>query len=217
MTQQSMWRAPLIRRTALAVAGVALALVMGGCDNNKAQLEAMKQENLELRSQKEQAEAQARDAQSQVSSLQAQNSMLQQQSMSKSTGDGGGGGGGSRQSREGRDQVIEIAGDVLFGSGSATLKPEARTELNKIAKDLTGRYNQYNIRVEGHTDSDPIRKSKWKTNEALSEARARAVADYLSTRGVSAGRMSVVGMGASKPKGTKKDSRRVDIVILGAG
>lgn len=201
---------PLLRRAAILSAGVAFALALGGCDNNKQRITALESENAELRQQKEQAEASARDAQMQAD-------QLRNQQASRMPADGGGSGGGSTTTRQGRDVVIDIAGDVLFGSGSATLKPEARTELNKIAGQLNGKYSQYNVRVEGHTDSDPIRKSKWKTNEALSEARARAVADYLSTRGVSAGRMSVIGKGSSVPKKTKKESRRVDIVILGAG
>lgn len=202
----------VLRRAAIAVAGVALVMGMTGCDNNKERITVLENENRDLREKAAQSDAAARDAQSQLMALQTSRA---QQPMG--TGDTGGGGGPKPGKKSGGDQVIEIAGDVLFGSGSATLKQDAKSELNKIASQLNGKYAQYNIRVEGHTDSDPIKKSKWKTNEALSEARARAVADYLSSRGVSAGRLSSVGMGSSKPKGSKKDSRRVDIVILGAG
>lgn len=210
-----MWKnRSVLRRAAIAVAGVALVMGMTGCDNNKERITVLENENRDLREKVAQSDAAAQDARSQLMAMQTR----QAQAPVMTEGGGGGGGvgkGGGK--RSGGDQVIEIAGDVLFGSGSATLKPEARSELNKIASQLNGKYAQYNIRVEGHTDSDPIKKSKWKTNEALSEARARAVADYLSSRGVSAGRLSSVGMGSSKPKGSKKDSRRVDIVIVGAG
>lgn len=207
----------LLRRAAIAVAGVALVMGMTGCDDNKGRITILENENRDLREKAAQSDAAARDAQSQLMAMQTK--AAQTPAMTEGGGGGGGGKGGGRGGgrTSGGDQVIEIAGDVLFGSGSATLKPEAKSELNKIASQLNGKYAQYNIRVEGHTDSDPIKKSKWKTNEALSEARARAVADYLSSRGVSAGRLSSVGMGSSKPKGSKKESRRVDIVILGAG
>ena len=111
--------------------------------------------------------------------------------------------------------VAEVAGDVLFASGQATLKADAKKKLDSIARELNGRYSGNDIRIEGHTDSDPIRKSKWGSNEALSKARAEAVREYLQSKGVSGGRMSTVGKGSSEPKGTKAASRRVDIIILG--
>jgi chemotaxis protein MotB len=73
------------------------------------------------------------------------------------------------------------------------------------------------VRVEGYTDSDPLvkTKAKWGSNEGLSEARAESVRAYLISKGISSGRVSAVGMGAAKPKATKKDSRRVEIVVVG--
>ena len=114
-----------------------------------------------------------------------------------------------------RDVVITVAGDVLFASGQVTLKPEAKRELDKVARDLESRYSSNRIRVEGYTDSDPIRKSRFASNEALSQARAEAVEQYLISRGVSPSRISAVGMGSAKPKATKAASRRVEIVIMG--
>jgi outer membrane protein OmpA-like peptidoglycan-associated protein len=114
-----------------------------------------------------------------------------------------------------RDVVITVAGDVLFASGQVTLKPEAKRELDQVARELENRYASNRIRVEGYTDSDPIRKSRFASNEALSQARAEAVEQYLISRGVSAGRISAVGMGSAKPKSTKAASRRVEIVIMG--
>ena len=114
-----------------------------------------------------------------------------------------------------RDVVIEVAGDVLFASGQVALRKEGKDELDKIAKSLNSKYSSNRVRIEGHTDSDPIKKSKWPSNEALSQARADEVKKYLSSKGVSSDRIATVGMGATKPKATKVASRRVDIVVVG--
>jgi outer membrane protein OmpA-like peptidoglycan-associated protein len=113
-------------------------------------------------------------------------------------------------------ETYEIAGNVLFDSGQASIKTSARRELDNVARQIQSRYGGANIRIEGHTDSDPIRKSKWGSNEALSEARAEAVMNYLSTKGISRSRMQAVGMGSSEPKSTKAASRRVAIKVLGS-
>ena len=72
------------------------------------------------------------------------------------------------------------------------------------------------IRVEGHTDADPIRVSKWKSNQELSEARANAVRQYLAQKGVDANSLSIRGFGADKPKSQtdKALNRRVEIVVI---
>jgi chemotaxis protein MotB len=111
------------------------------------------------------------------------------------------------------NMVATIAGNVLFDSGKATLKDSARKELDKVAREMRARYKNASVRVEGHTDTDPIRQSKWKNNDELSQARADAVMRYLSSKGVDTNRISSMGFGSSKPKGTKAASRRVEIVV----
>ncbi|MBZ0171224.1 MAG: OmpA family protein, partial [Phycisphaerales bacterium] len=73
----------------------------------------------------------------------------------------------------------------------------------------------HEIRIEGYTDTDPIRKSKWASNEHLSFERANAVEKYLISRGVDTKRMYAAAFGPDRPKGSKQDSRRVEIVVLG--
>ncbi|MBC7771492.1 MAG: OmpA family protein [Pyrinomonadaceae bacterium] len=113
-----------------------------------------------------------------------------------------------------RDVVIEVAGDVLFASGQVTLGASGKKELDKVATTIKNKYSGHDIRIEGYTDTDPIRKAKFSSNEALSKARAEAVENYLSSKGVN-NSMSTVGRGAAKPRATKAASRRVEIVILG--
>jgi chemotaxis protein MotB len=125
-----------------------------------------------------------------------------------------GGAGAMGGMRAGGDVVLTVAGDVLFPSGQVTLKAEGRRELDRIARMLMSQYASNTIRVEGYTDSDPIRKSGWKTNERLSAERAMAVEAYLVARGVDADRIYSAAMGAARPKSSKQESRRVEIVIL---
>ena len=113
--------------------------------------------------------------------------------------------------------VVEVAGDVLYASGKADLKSSSKQTLDQIARTILQRYPSNEIRIAGHTDNDPIRKSGWKTNERLAAERALSVEEYLATRGIDKDRMHVASYGPARPKGSKKDSRRVEIVILAAG
>lgn len=113
------------------------------------------------------------------------------------------------------DVTVNISSDVLFDSGKATLRTAAKKTLDQVAEALNGQYAGKSLRVEGHTDSDPIRLSKWKSNEELSEARAKSVRDYLVSKGVAASRITTAGMGADKPRGDiKSRNRRVEIVVV---
>tara|TARA_R110002072_G_scaffold42064_20_gene118634 strand:+ start:59186 stop:59860 length:675 start_codon:yes stop_codon:yes gene_type:complete len=119
--------------------------------------------------------------------------------------------------RAGGEIVVNIAGDVLFNSGSSDLRTDAKASLNEVVGVLKSSYANNEIRVEGYTDSDKLvkTKAKWGTNENLSSARALAVETYLVGKGIDNNRIYSAAFGPSKPKGTKKDSRRVEIVILG--
>jgi chemotaxis protein MotB len=110
--------------------------------------------------------------------------------------------------------IVAVAGDVLFDSGKVALKSSAKKTLDQIVQVLNDRYSGRMIRIAGHTDSDPIKKSQWKTNERLSAERAMAVEAYLAKKGVDGDRMYSAAFGPSQPKGNKKSSRRVEIVVL---
>lgn len=218
MAQRSLFRVGL---AVLMAAGLG---ALGACSSDTpSEADLAKQEAAELRERNAALEQETRTQASQIADLQSQLASARTQAPAGGTGGGwdtprSGGGGGSSDNfdRDSRGRMVaEIAGDVLFASGQATLKAESKKKLDSIARELNGRYAGNDIRIEGHTDSDPIRKSRWASNEALSKARADAVREYLQSRGVSSGRMSTVGKGSSEPKSTKAASRRVDIVILG--
>lgn len=214
-----------------SVVGVCAALalcgsLLGGCADSAEQRAALlEQENRDLRDENSRLEQEAREAANRAAMLDEQNASLNQQLAdarsqpaggSYPTGDTGFEGieGVSSQRLAGGAVVVDVAGDVLFDSGRVTLKTEAKRSLDRVAQVINSQYGTQTIRIEGHTDSDPIRKSQWKTNERLGAERALAVEEYLASKGVSNNRMYVASFGPSVPKGSKKDSRRVEIVIL---
>ncbi len=117
---------------------------------------------------------------------------------------------------------ITVGSDILFGPGRATLTDAGKRALGGIARDLTSTYASRTIRVYGHTDSDPIKKTKnkWQDNLDLSANRAMAVTRYLIDRGVDAARIETVGMGASRPiagnssASGKAKNRRVELYAV---
>jgi chemotaxis protein MotB len=119
-----------------------------------------------------------------------------------------------------RGAKTSIGSDVLFSSGKAALKSSGKTALSKVARDLKGNYARLPIRVYGFTDSDPIRKSKWKDNLDLSANRSMAVTRYLISKGVDDDRIETIAMGAThfltsnKTRAGKSKNRRVEIFVI---
>jgi flagellar motor protein MotB len=110
--------------------------------------------------------------------------------------------------------TVSVPGDVLFAPGDATVRPQAKSTLDKLALSLEKDYAGKHVRIDGHTDSDPIHYSKWKSNLQLSQARAVAVKEYLVKRGVNPAIITTHGYGAERPKGhNKAENRRVEIVV----
>ena len=116
---------------------------------------------------------------------------------------------------------IVLSSDVSFKAGRTDLSPKAELALRKVAGVLKSTPGVEHLRVEGHTDSDPIVNSGWPSNEALSLARASKVQKFLIHQGISGERLTVSGFGASRPiapNKTAKDkatNRRVEIVVGG--
>jgi len=109
--------------------------------------------------------------------------------------------------------TVSVSSDVLFAPGKTALKSAAQHSLDEVAGVLNRSYGDYLIRVEGHTDKDPIRKSGFKTNYHLGFERAYAVREYLVGKGVAAERISLSSYGPDQPQATKDASRRVEIVV----
>lgn len=123
--------------------------------------------------------------------------------------------------REGGGATLVIASDITFNPGQADLNKKAEATLGKVVRTLKETKGVGKIRVEGHTDSDPIRKSGYRSNEDLSLARANSVHNFLIAQGIDETIVEVAGYGDEKPAASndtpagKAKNRRVEIVLVG--
>jgi chemotaxis protein MotB len=121
--------------------------------------------------------------------------------------------------------TVTLENSLLFDSGKATLKKTTSAELDHIYSVLRQKYAGKHVDVVGHTDSDPIRKTKdkWKDNLELSAQRAISVTRYLIQKGIGEDGIRAVGCGESRPVASnassagKAKNRRVEIVVYVRG
>jgi chemotaxis protein MotB len=113
--------------------------------------------------------------------------------------------------------VLRLPEGVVFDTGDARVKDGSVETLKLIAPELRDR--DVDIRVEGHTDDQPVRSGRYRSNWELSTARATNVMLVLVGEGLSPQRVSVSGYGEFRPIATnssddgRKQNRRVDLVI----
>jgi len=104
--------------------------------------------------------------------------------------------------------------DALFDFDSSKLRPESVNILDK-AVDWLNEFPTVTGVIEGHTDS--VGTDAY--NQGLSERRAKAVYDYLVSKGIDASRLSWKGFGESKPVATNETAegrqlnRRIVLVL----
>ena len=120
---------------------------------------------------------------------------------------------------EARGLVVSFKQAALFPSGEDTVTPEALGSLEKVARAIARVPNP--VRLEGHTDSVPIRTARFRSNWELSAARAIAVLELLAgSFEVERRRLSIGGYADSAPEADNETeagrarNRRVDVVIL---
>ncbi len=89
---------------------------------------------------------------------------------------------------------VATSGIIQFEWASATLDRASKPTLDKLA-DVARACPRSKIEIEGHTDAEGTPER----NKALSERRAKSVADYLAKAGVGADRLSAVGYGETQP------------------
>lgn len=118
-----------------------------------------------------------------------------------------------------------LQSEVLFPGGSATLKPEAAPELDRIAGAIADLAKQipadlpWVLRVDGHTDARPINTAQFPSNWALSAARAIAVVQYLAGKGIAPQHLLAGAFGEFQPldAGTTEDAyarnRRIELKL----
>ena len=209
----------------LLLIGLVSIFLLTGCTNWKKRYDALNVEHQNLKGlfefeRSEKGRLAGRISQDQLTIQELQRQIAERQSAAKATG------------FEGYDVefdpsagtiTVTLPNAILFDSGRATLKKATSTELNHIRSVLRQKYSNKQIDVVGHTDSDPIKKSKWKDNLELSSQRALTVVRYLIERGIDEKRIRAVGCGAAIPIASnatasgKARNRRVEIVVYMRG
>ena len=115
--------------------------------------------------------------------------------------------------------------EVLFEKGKADLNPEGQAEMQKLADALKQLEREippdiaWVLRVDGHTDADPILSTQFKSNWELSAARAIAVVNFLIAQGVSPQHLVAAGFGEFQPidpgstEEAKSRNRRIELKL----
>jgi chemotaxis protein MotB len=133
-----------------------------------------------------------------------------------------GGGAAVRDTIDG--PVIQLPGEILFGSGFAVINKNGKSALKKVAEHLRSNPSSL-VRIDGHTDADPVKKAKylWDSNHHLSSGRALSVFNYLVKKeNIDKRRIHIAGYGPNRPiasnknKVGKRQNRRVELLILSA-
>jgi outer membrane protein OmpA-like peptidoglycan-associated protein len=120
------------------------------------------------------------------------------------------------ETRETARGLIVNLSDVLFDTGSATLKPGAREKLARVSGILLA-HPELKVQVEGHTDS--VGDEDY--NQRLSENRADSVRSYLVAQGIASGAVTTKGFGKGQPIASndtaagRQQNRRVELVVAG--
>jgi chemotaxis protein MotB len=115
--------------------------------------------------------------------------------------------------------VISLKDLGFFNSGQAVLLPGTSGKIRRIATVLA--QHGLDLRVEGHSDDQPIHTAQFRSNWELSTARAMAVLMLLvDDSGIDPRRVSVAGYGQYRPVADnatpegRQQNRRVDIVVV---
>ena len=112
--------------------------------------------------------------------------------------------------------VYGIIDEVLFNSGSSTMRNDAANTLVQVCKSINEQYSNSHVRIYGYTDSIGTKEA----NQQLSVERALAVRAFLNQNcNMDTSKISVVGAGESKPVADnshasgREQNRRVRIVV----
>ena len=120
------------------------------------------------------------------------------------------------ETRESARGLIVNLSDVLFDTGSATLKPGTREKLARVAEILLS-HPDLKLQIEGHTDS--VGEAVY--NQRLSENRADSVRAYLVAQGIASPAVATAGFGQTQPVASndtptgRQQNRRVELVVAG--
>ncbi len=117
--------------------------------------------------------------------------------------------------RDGDNITLDMPEAITFGFDSYALRSNSYSVLNRVA-DTLKEFDQTIVEVAGHTDS--VGSASY--NQKLSEQRAQAVGNYLTSRGINGQRLIITGAGANHPVASnstdagRAENRRVEITIV---
>ncbi|HYL11173.1 MAG TPA: OmpA family protein [Candidatus Acidoferrales bacterium] len=166
------------------------------------------QEKAEALAQRQAAEAEAEKARQAAARAESEKAELRAQLLNQLNS--------ILQTRDSARGLIVNMSDVLFDTGSYTLRPGAREKLAKISGIVLA-HPGLNLQVEGHTDS--VGSDEF--NQQLSERRAGSVRDFLVDQGVPSAAVTSRGFGKTQPVATndtpegRQRNRRVELVVNG--
>ncbi len=210
----------MIRRASRWFPVLAAVPAVVGCaaQNGQARIDRLEQEKAELQQKNYELKTQIAEKEAELDSLKAQPS-----SAPVATGD-------LAPSKDLSDSGIAIEGGklvlpdtVIFSSGTCTLTANGKKTLDKVAGYLKANYPAARIHVMGHTDTDPLKRTRnvYGSLWDLSGRRASTVTQYLvESTGVDAQKIFFSGFGENRPKADNKttagkaQNRRVEIAVL---
>jgi chemotaxis protein MotB len=195
------------------------------------QIQAMRRQLAQLNSILESAEARNKNSEAQITDLGRRlNSALAQkvQELSKYRSEFFG---RLRQILSQRSDILVVGdrfvfqAEVLFPKGKADLNEAGQQEMLKLAEALKQLEREipsdiaWVLRVDGHTDADPIFSVEFKSNWELSSSRAISVVKYLVSQGVASRHLVAAGFGEFQPlvpgdsEEAKSENRRIELKL----
>ncbi len=105
----------------------------------------------------------------------------------------------------------------IFEAGESTVNPWVKPTIATIGQEIAKTTGT--VLITGHTDNQPFTQAQSNSNQALSDARAREVAQILAAAGVPADRIDATGKGNTEPAADnatrqgRTRNRRVDIAV----
>jgi flagellar motor protein MotB len=116
---------------------------------------------------------------------------------------------------------VSMVSEVLFESGSATIKEAIYPVLDEIGRTISQDYPDYYVGIEGHTDESEVSTTGYRSRWELSAARALAVLHYFADQDlIPSERMAVASYASHRPvaagEGAKSQrvNRRVVITLM---
>jgi chemotaxis protein MotB len=115
---------------------------------------------------------------------------------------------------------VNISAPILFRSGEAGLEPDSLRVLGVLGR-LLGKLKENEIIIEGHTDSVPVKSGNYRTNWALSAARADSVVEYLASGfGIPQEKLISAAYGENRPAVSndtpegRARNRRIEVLVV---